>query len=33
MPTNAGIAIETTTAVGETLDWLLWLLFDGRRAR
>ena len=33
MPTDAGIAIESNTAVGEILDWLLWLLLDGRRAR
>ena len=32
MLTEADIANRTNTPVGEILDWLLWLPFDGRRA-
>ncbi len=32
MPADAAVVIETNPAVADLLEWLVWLLFDGRRS-
>ena len=32
MPTEAAVVIETNPAVTDLLEWIAWLLFDGRRS-
>ena len=32
MPTEAAVVIETNPAAAELLEWITWLLFDGRRS-
>ena len=32
MPTEAAVVIETNPAAADLLDWIAWLLFDGRRS-
>ena len=32
MPTEAAVVIETNRTVGDLLEWIAWLLFDGRRS-
>ncbi|MCY4599272.1 MAG: hypothetical protein OXF27_05070 [Acidobacteria bacterium] len=32
MPTEAAVFIETNPAASDLLEWLAWLLFDGRRS-
>ncbi len=32
MPTEAAVVIETNPAAAELLEWIAWLLFDGRRS-
>ena len=31
MPTEAAVVIETNPAAADLLEWIVWLLFDGRR--
>lgn len=31
MPTDAAVVIETNPAAADLLEWIAWLLFDGRR--
>ena len=32
MPTEAAVVIETNPAAADLLEWIAWLLFDGRRS-
>ena len=32
MPTEAAVVIETNRTVTDLLEWIAWLLFDGRRS-
>ena len=32
MPTEAAVVIDTNPAAADLLDWIAWLLFDGRRS-
>ena len=32
MPTEAAVVVETNPAAADLLEWIAWLLFDGRRS-